>query len=66
MDVIATTAFGIEVDSQKDPNNKFVHYGRLAAIGRLPASYILFTSKIDNLLFIIFSENNQTALRFTY
>ena len=28
MDVIASTAFGIEVDSHNDPNNQFVQNGK--------------------------------------
>lgn len=35
MDVIASTSFGIQVDSQKDPNNRFVHFAKEAALGAL-------------------------------
>ena len=39
------TSFGIEVDSQKDPNNKFVHYAKMAAMGDIKKPSILFASK---------------------
>lgn len=42
MDVICSTAFGIEVDSQKDPNNKFVHYAKMAAIGSVTRPILMF------------------------
>jgi hypothetical protein len=45
MDVIASTSFGIEVDSQKDPNNKFVHYAKMAALGDIKKPSILLASK---------------------
>lgn len=35
MDVISSTAFGIEVDSQKDPNNTFVKYAKESSLGKL-------------------------------
>lgn len=42
MDVISSTAFGIEVNSQKEPNNRFVYYGKKAAIGQLASSFAVF------------------------
>lgn len=35
MDVISSTAFGIEVDSQKDPNNTFVKYAKESSLGQI-------------------------------
>lgn len=45
MDVIASTSFGIEVDSQKDPNNRFVHYAKEAALGALAGPMMMLISK---------------------
>ena len=42
MDIISSTSFGIEVNSQKEPNNKFVHYAKKAAAGELASPFILF------------------------
>ncbi|CAC5390967.1 CYP3A [Mytilus coruscus] len=42
MDVIASTAFGIEVNSQREPNNRFVYYGKKAAVGQLATSFAVF------------------------
>ena len=44
MDIISSTSFGIEVNSQKEPNNKFVHYAKKAAAGELASPFILFLS----------------------
>ena len=44
MDIISSTSFGIEVNSQKEPNNKFVHYAKKAAAGELATPFILFLS----------------------
>ena len=46
MDVISSTAFGIEVNSQKEPNNRFVYYGKKAAIGQLASSFAVFISNL--------------------
>lgn len=45
MDVIASTSFGIEVDSQKDPNNRFVHFAKEAALGALAGPMMMLISK---------------------
>jgi hypothetical protein len=44
MDIISSTSFGIEVNSQKEPNNKFVYYAKKAAAGELATPVILFLS----------------------
>ena len=46
MDVICSTAFGIEVDSQKDPQNRFVHYAKQAATRNIGGPFILFISNV--------------------
>ena len=45
MDVIGTTAFGLEVNSQKDPNNEFVVMGKKAFTMSLRSPVVIISSK---------------------
>ena len=59
MDVISSTAFGIEVDSQKDPNNTFVKYAKESSLGKLfmPQFLILFMFPfLKNLVTVSFGK----------
>lgn len=45
MDVIASTAFGIDVNSKKNPNNAFVKHAKQAALGQIFKPQLLIISK---------------------
>ena len=46
MDVIASTAFGVDVNSQKDPNNEFVKNAKIVFSNFLTSPLALIGSKI--------------------
>lgn len=67
MDVIASTAFGIEVDSQKEPNNTFVKYAKessFAKIFKVKIMLVLMFPFLKNLITIALSKK-ETGEFFT-
>ena len=46
MDVIASSAFGLDIDSQKDPDNLFISYGKKLFAVQLTSPWILIMSKL--------------------
>ncbi|CAG2250695.1 CYP3A [Mytilus edulis] len=55
MDVIASTAFGIDVNSQNEPNNQFVKHAKAAALGEIfgPKFFLIMMFPILKHLFTI-------------
>ena len=51
MDVIASSAFGLDIDSQKDPDNLFISYGKKLFAFQFTSPWFLIMSKLNHKLF---------------